>query len=1020
MNTKNRALLWEETRVGGTIALTTLAGGLVGMLPFLGNYRKVTDETLILFPTLGFSLLAALLLTLNTANSGHLMGGFSRRILRLPVDIWSTVLIILLSRLAAVLVVSGLLAAVSWGLFGSGPGADTVLLLGMAYLLFQVLDWLRAPAAPLVVMIIAALLLVLLMHVSGFKPVPGSMLDASHLLLAFPPAVGLAYAASLAAVGYTRRGAKLALPAKLVPRAKTGVGGGKRRKAFSTPAAAQYWFERRHAGLLLPVATVICWMLTVGLYILVRPTTAARETFTQTTFLLEVAPFFALVGAAIVWHLRVDRIQFWRRSRPASYFLRLPVEPVDLVRARIAISALTFVTVWLIASLVVRLNFMNPLLLDLLQSAMANGEITGREATALIISLPLLLGLLGWIAAHVPWKLLALEFFLGFTISAFHELHMLRFILYPLGVLMIALPLGWFGAQLGRAWRKGLLPGWSLFACLLLWLAVGFAIFPYGFLNLPPHPAIMGLATASIAALVVMPFPKLLLAAPGHLVGERTGKIFAARPGKGFTARRGLGLAVLLAVFLSIAWVRAIAEPTALAKLRAEGIPTSYAELEASYSSVPAASNRAERYLSLTRELRKAQDKWWTERTRRIASRPHDGGDFAAKGLVHIGSIERLNNAEPIPQQVWEDTEYYWQYVGVPITSKLHAVADSRLGGSRYPFHAGFPRNGRQQDNIPFGELIHLLRLKTLVAAVDDRPEDVSSSLTDLIALSDSLRDYPGFVGQSFREGCYRAVRESLESAINRQIFADKDLHRFQSIVHLAIPPYANFGMLAATRNESLASALERIHTLKYTAFFFTYAPDDAEGPLEDLMEAGLSPALDLLGWRNVAYLQIARSYSGQARLSAEQRRLGYLPKLTHRERMYEPASLLPPTWQHMSYISAFDFSMEWQAQTNLSLAETGIAVERYRQANGSLPENLAQLVPAFIDRVPLDPFNEGAPFHYRVREDGGYLIYSFGWNRADDNGNPQQDYCFAVNSLALRARPQIATQTEEAPAQSA
>jgi len=44
-----------------------------------------------------FPLLLASLLVFNTANSGNLSGGFSRRILRLPTDTWSTVLVVLMT-----------------------------------------------------------------------------------------------------------------------------------------------------------------------------------------------------------------------------------------------------------------------------------------------------------------------------------------------------------------------------------------------------------------------------------------------------------------------------------------------------------------------------------------------------------------------------------------------------------------------------------------------------------------------------------------------------------------------------------------------------------------------------------------------------------------------------------------------------------------------------------------------------------------------------------------------------------
>ncbi len=62
------------------------------------------------------------------------------------------------------------------------------------------------------------------------------------------------------------------------------------------------------------------------------------------------------------------------------------------------------------------------------------------------------------------------------------------------------------------------------------------------------------------------------------------------------------------------------------------------------------------------------------------------------------------------------------------------------------------------------------------------------------------------------------------------------------------------------------------------------------------------------------------------------------------------------------------------------------IAVERFRRAHaGAPPSSLDALAPAFIPRVPQDPFS-GEPLVYRNEADG-YVIYSVDSNRRDDEG---------------------------------
>jgi hypothetical protein len=60
--------------------------------------------------------------------------------------------------------------------------------------------------------------------------------------------------------------------------------------------------------------------------------------------------------------------------------------------------------------------------------------------------------------------------------------------------------------------------------------------------------------------------------------------------------------------------------------------------------------------------------------------------------------------------------------------------------------------------------------------------------------------------------------------------------------------------------------------------------------------------------------------------------------------------------------------------------------VERYRRIHDAYPDSLDQLVPNLIKTVPADVIG-GLPVRYLVREDGGYALYSIGWNQTDDQG---------------------------------
>ena len=71
--------------------------------------------------------------------------------------------------------------------------------------------------------------------------------------------------------------------------------------------------------------------------------------------------------------------------------------------------------------------------------------------------------------------------------------------------------------------------------------------------------------------------------------------------------------------------------------------------------------------------------------------------------------------------------------------------------------------------------------------------------------------------------------------------------------------------------------------------------------------------------------------------------------------------------------------------QTRLRCAIAAMAAERFRLKNGRWPDSLAELMPAFLDVVPLGPF-DGKPLRLR-RLDDGIVIYTIGNDGIDHGG---------------------------------
>ena len=75
------------------------------------------------------------------------------------------------------------------------------------------------------------------------------------------------------------------------------------------------------------------------------------------------------------------------------------------------------------------------------------------------------------------------------------------------------------------------------------------------------------------------------------------------------------------------------------------------------------------------------------------------------------------------------------------------------------------------------------------------------------------------------------------------------------------------------------------------------------------------------------------------------------------------------------------------EAAARIRTTRTALAIERYRLKHANaLPGSLGELAPELLDALPADPF-DGQPLRYRKLPGKGYIVYSIGKDRKDDNG---------------------------------
>jgi hypothetical protein len=263
-----------------------------------------------------------------------------------------------------------------------------------------------------------------------------------------------------------------------------------------------------------------------------------------------------------------------------------------------------------------------------------------------------------------------------------------------------------------------------------------------------------------------------------------------------------------------------------------------------------------------------------------------------------------------------------------------------------------------------------LLALEALLDAENGQPESAISSIRASCALARSVSREPMVIPQLVRMACQTLAASSLERVLNRSELTDEQLLSLSRTVSEAENLSALVSAWAGERCAAIAvfeaPAHEKLQIIG----------DLPAAPLLGLYEAtGLADADQSL------YLEMMQDCIEASRLPPHQRqeaveaaveKIENLPKIRFLLGMFAPA---------FARITELDLRTIAHVRT----AQVAIAVERHRLATGRLPDTLADLVPSYLDTVPVDPF-DGRDLRYKKLETG-FVVYSVGEDETDNRG---------------------------------
>ena len=605
-------------------------------------------------------------------------------------------------------------------------------------------------------------------------------------------------------------------------------------------------------------------------------------------------------------------------------------------------------------------------------------------------------------------------------------------LLYVL-LFVIVFPTLWLAAGILVTCWKGYVSRLFPVLCVALWAVVALGFFPFSVPLTSNNGASFVLASLALGALAVLPFVSVTLGLSQDGVREPLAgnnplqHLRATREG---TRRlRAVGVVVLLIAVVALAWIRWPAEPAWIAMWRSQGLPTTLDELNAWYAPVAESQNLAVRYLRAAEKTNQMEAQWL---------RDAEGSDAASKANTQAASqtyssaydtvlaigYSKVARAEQIPSTVWRGTQRYWELVGREICPDLHAAAHSGLMASRYfiDFRDGF--DVQLPHLAKLRQLARLLSLEAWVACVERHPDTAVNDILDIVPIAESLKDEPMFISQLVRIAVHGIACSTLETAMNRVTLSEENLKRLQEGLARELPPidqgfFLDRGMIG---DETMRQAYVYHHGYIHLALGdFTgspYAGDSSDFLLASTAANAAVPILDVVGFEAFNRLIMNRT---SASLREWGRSAARLNSLANRPRFDDiwTEGIQSRAYLALVFMPALGraYDSEFKIRTELDMARTAVAAERFRLAQGRLPKQLDELVPAFIERTPADPWNDAKPLSYRIKENGEFVVYSWAQNGKDDHGEEEKtgqgwwhgDLTFTVAPPEVRDRPQVA-----------
>jgi hypothetical protein len=279
--------------------------------------------------------------------------------------------------------------------------------------------------------------------------------------------------------------------------------------------------------------------------------------------------------------------------------------------------------------------------------------------------------------------------------------------------------------------------------------------------------------------------------------------------------------------------------------------------------------------------------------------------------------------------------------------------------------------------------LTQLTHVRATAALEAGRPAEALADLKVGFRISDSIRDEPILIDHLVRIACLAIDLQTLREGLLRHAWNEAQLTEFQTYL-------ASVDLLAeykhAMRGERAfnTTGLDYLRRQRFQLNEMDFLSSEDGGSASTP-----NPVLMPAGWFYQNMLSISEMHQEFILAAVDEKARRVNPgQCEALDSKLASLRLGPYSIFAKMLMPALSKAVRKSARMQFYVDAAGMAcaLERYRIANGTYPETPTALAPQFLEKIPLDVM-DGKPIRYRRNSDGGYILYSVGWNQTDDGG---------------------------------